>query len=66
MKLTFESILNECNRLALEQHTQEQARGLKSKLVKLRMDYENGVIDEKIYHKKELEILDELKKLVSR
>ncbi|OLC37046.1 MAG: hypothetical protein AUH84_00090 [Thaumarchaeota archaeon 13_1_40CM_4_38_7] len=62
MKLTFESILNECNRLAQEGQALEQATWLKSRLVKIRVDYENGVIDEKTYHKKELEILDELRK----
>jgi len=65
LKLTFESILNECNRLAQEQQTQEQERWFKSNLVKLRTDYEKGIINEVTYHKKELEILGELKKLVS-
>ena len=62
MKLTFESILNECNRLAQEGQALEQATWLKSRLVKIRVDYENGVIDEETYHKKESEILDELRK----
>jgi len=66
MKLTFESILNECNRLAQERQTLEQARWLKSRLAKIRVDYQNGIIDEETYHKNELEILDELKKEASR
>jgi len=66
LKLTFESILNECNRLAQERQALEQARWLKSRLVKIMVDYQNGVINEETYHKNELEILDELKKEASR
>jgi len=54
--------LNECNRLAQERQTLEQGRWLKSRLVKIRVDYQNSIIDEETYHKKELEILDELRK----
>ena len=60
MKLTFGSILNECNRLAAEQQSREQIKWLKSKLLKLRLDYEKGVIDEETFIKTQTEILKNL------
>jgi len=60
LKLTFGSILNECNRLAAEQQSREQIKWLKSKLLKLRLDYEKGVIDEETFIKTQTEILKNL------
>lgn len=60
LKLTFESILNECNRLASEQQSREQLRELKSRLIKIQLDYEKGLIDREIYSQEESRILEEL------
>lgn len=57
LKLTFQSILNECNRLAGEQYAKEEVMGLKSKLLKLRLDYERGMISEEKYSQMQAEIL---------
>lgn len=61
LKLTFQSILNECNKLALEQQSKEEIRQLKSRLLKIRLEYETGRIDEATYNIKQNEILHELK-----
>ena len=61
LKLTFESILNECNRLAAEQQSKEQIKWLKSRLLKIRLDYENGLIDEQSYNEMQSDILNDLK-----
>lgn len=61
LKLTFQSILNECNRLALEQQSREDIRHLKSRLLKIRLEYENGLIDEATYNVKQNEVLRDLK-----
>ena len=60
LKLTFESILNECNRLALEQQSREQLRELKSRLIQVQLDYEKGLIDKETYSQEESRILKEL------
>ena len=60
LKLTFESILNECNRLALEQQSREQLRELKSRLIQMQLDYEKGLIDKETYSQEESRILKEL------
>lgn len=65
MKLTFESILNECNRMAVEAENAERARWIKSRLVRLRTDYESGIIDDKTYAAREEEILRDLRKEAS-
>ncbi|HJT09535.1 MAG TPA: hypothetical protein VJ771_02005 [Candidatus Nitrosotalea sp.] len=57
LKLTFQSILNECNRLAAEQQTKEQIKWLKSRLLKLRLEYEKGTISEEDYNNMQAEIL---------
>jgi hypothetical protein len=59
--LTFEAILNECNRLAAAQESHERGMRLKSRLLQLRIDYEKGIIDKEMYSKNEAEILKELK-----
>ncbi len=61
LKLTFESILNECNRLASEQQSKEEIKYLKSRLLKIRLEYETGLIDEVTYNVKQNEILHDLK-----
>lgn len=61
MKLTFGAIMNECNRLALEADRSERARWIKSRLIRLRTDYENGLIDDKTYAAREEEILKDLR-----
>jgi len=60
LKLTFDSLLNECNRLVDQGFSEEQIRILKSRLVKLNLDYENGIIDEESYRKNELEMMRDL------
>lgn len=61
MKLTFGAIMSECNRLALEADRSEHARWIKSRLIRLRTDYENGLIDDKTYSAREEEILKDLR-----
>jgi hypothetical protein len=63
LKLTFESVLNECNRLAAEQQSKEEIRWLKSRLLKLRLEYEKGLIDTKTYSKIEAEIIRDIGKV---
>ena len=63
LKLTFQAILEECNRLANEAENTERARWLKSKVVQLDIDFSTGVIDEEEYGKRQAEILAELSKL---
>lgn len=61
MKLTFGSILNECNKLALEADKAERARLIKTRLIRLRTDYEKGIIDLNTYAAREQEILNDLR-----
>lgn len=61
LKLTFESILNECNKMASEQQSKEMSRHLKSRLLKIRLEYERGLIDEETYNAKQNEVLHDLK-----
>jgi hypothetical protein len=63
LKLTFQAVLEECNRLANEAENTERARWLKSKVVQLDIDFSTGVIDEEEYGKRQEEILAELSKL---
>ena len=60
LKLTFESILNECNRLASEQYSKEEMNQIKSRLLKLQLEYEQGLIDPQTYEKIQGEILQDL------
>jgi len=53
--------MNECNRLALEADRADRARWIKSRLIRLRTDYENGLIDDKTYAAREEEILKDLR-----
>jgi len=61
LKLTLESILNECNRLAAEQQSKDQVRWLKSRLLKLRLEFEKGVINEETYNKMQTDVLKNLR-----
>jgi hypothetical protein len=61
LKLTLESILNECNKLAAEQQSKAQVRWLKSRLLKLRLEYEKGIINEETYNKMQAEVLKNLR-----
>ena len=63
MKLTFQAILEECNRIAIEADKSDRARCLKSKVVQLDMDFSTGAIDEEEYGKRQAEILEELRNL---
>jgi uncharacterized membrane protein len=63
LKLTFQAILQECNRLAGEAENSERARWLKSRVVQLDIDFSTGEIDEEEYARKQSEILEELRKL---
>lgn len=60
LKLTLQSVLNECNRLAGEQQSREQITWLKSKLLKLRLDYERGKITAEEFNAMQSEILKSL------
>ncbi len=61
LKLTLQSILNECNRLAGEQQSKDQVLAMKSKLLNLRLEFEKGLISEDTYNIKQAEILKDLK-----
>jgi hypothetical protein len=63
LKLTFQAILEESNRMAMEAETSEKARWLKSKVVQLDIDFTTGVIDEEEYGRLQGEIMEELRKL---
>ena len=60
VKLTLNSILNECNRIATEQISQEHIKLIKSRLMRLNLEYQRGTIDEETYHRNEAEILEDL------
>lgn len=60
MKLTFDGILKECNRIASERETQAHNAYLKSRLARLEIDYHKGLIDIATYQKRQSEILLEL------
>jgi hypothetical protein len=61
LKLTLQSIVNECNRLAGEQQSKEQIILLKSRLLNLRLEYEKGAINEETYNNMQAEILKNLR-----
>jgi hypothetical protein len=66
MKLTMDAIMQHINTIAQEQDIREQARVLKTRLLKLMSDYETGVIDQKTYSEKEAEIMASLSGLTKR
>ncbi|MDE1862767.1 MAG: hypothetical protein KGI33_07635 [Thaumarchaeota archaeon] len=63
LKLTFQSILNECNRLAAERQEREDVMQLKSRLLRIRLEYERGGISEDEYNRLQEEILRSLNKV---
>lgn len=63
MKLALDAIMQHCNSLIQEQDLREQARLLKTRLLKLMADYEAGAIDQKTYSEQEAEIMASLSKL---
>lgn len=63
LKITFQAILEECNRIADEAGKSDRARWLKSRVVQLDIDFSTGAIDEGEYSRRQAEILDELRKL---
>lgn len=65
LKLTFEAILNECNRLVAVQESHERGIRLKSRLLQLRINYEKGIIDKETYSKNEAEVLKELNRKIT-
>jgi hypothetical protein len=66
MKLTLDAIMQHCNSLSYEQELREQARVLKTRLLKLMSDYEAGTIDQKTYSEQEAEIMASLSKLTQQ
>ncbi len=66
LKLTFESILNECNRMAAEQYSKEEMNQIKSRLLKLQLDYEQGLIDLQTFEKTQNEIMQDLRSRASK
>ncbi len=63
MKLALQAVVDECNRLALVQESQERVGFLKSRIARLEVAYDSGLIDGEEYGRQSQEILDELKKL---
>lgn len=66
LKLTFESILNECNRLAAEQYSKEEMNQIKSRLLKIQLEYEQGLIDNQTYEKIQSEIMQDLRNKIPK
>lgn len=66
MKLALDAIMQHCNSLAYEQEVREQARQLKTRLLKLMADYEAGAIDQKTYSEQEAEIMASLSRLTQQ
>jgi hypothetical protein len=63
MKLALQAVVDECNRMALEQESRERVRFLRSGIARLEVAYESGLIDGEEYGRQSQEILDELKTL---
>jgi hypothetical protein len=66
MKLALDAIMQHCNSLAYEQEVREQARQLKTRLLKLMAAYEAGEIDQKTYSEQEAEIMASLSRLTQQ
>jgi hypothetical protein len=66
VKLTLDSILKECNRIATEHISQEHIRLIKSRLMQLNLEYQRGAIDEETYHKNESIILKDLNNILEQ
>ncbi len=63
LKLTFRAVLDECNRMAAIAESSERGRALKSQIVQLDLDYENGRITDEEYGRRQASIMDELRRL---
>ncbi len=63
LKTTFSGILQEANRLAVEQDLGERSRILRLELLQLRREYEGGALGEDIYSREERRILQSLNEL---
>ena len=66
VKLTLDSILKECNRIAAEGISREHIRLIKSRLMQLSLEYQRGIIDEETYHKNEAEVLKDLNSILEK
>lgn len=66
LKLTLDSIVNECNRLVMIEEHREQAQFLKTRIFQLQQEFENGKINEQEYKEKEAEILKQLHDILSK
>jgi hypothetical protein len=66
LKITFQAILDEANRMALEGENAERGRALKIRIVQLDVDYESGLIDQEEYGRRQGEILRELSTLAAQ
>lgn len=60
LKLTFEAIVSECNRLALQEESRAQRNWASSRLLQLKTEYERGIIDYDVYVKQVTEISNQL------
>ena len=63
LRMTFAGILQEANRMAVEQDLAEKTRELKSELLQLSSEYEKGAISVDTFSKEEARILQSLSKL---
>lgn len=57
LKMTMKTILDECNRIAEEEEALERRRLLRSSLLRVQQQYENGEIDFETYNTGQNEIL---------
>jgi hypothetical protein len=60
VKLALQSVVDECNRMALEIDTQAQAAYVKSRVAQLEMDFAQGKIDAETYTAMAADILKEV------
>ena len=63
LKITFQAILDESNRLALMAESAEQGRALKARIVQLDLDYDSGKVSDEEYGRRQAEIIRELERL---
>ena len=57
LKVTFQAVLNECNRVAKEEESLERSRWLRYKILSLDADYQSGNIDLETYLSQQDELL---------
>jgi Flp pilus assembly protein TadG len=63
LKITFQAILEEANRMAVEGENTERGRALKARIVQLDVDYDSGKMTEEEYGRRQMDILEELRRL---